>query len=126
MRTHIQILGWLHIALNILCVITGVGIFIACSAAGAATAATGGHDASGVAALLGGIGIFVGGFVALIGLPGTIIGWGLLKEASWARIGGIIISILQLLNFPFGTAIGIYGLWVLFSPEAVAIFESRA
>ena len=128
MRTHIQVLGWLHIALNVLYIITGTAIFMICSAAGAATAATGGHNATGVAALLGGIGVFVGGFIALVGLPGALIGWGLLKDAPWARIGGIIASIFNVLNFgafPISTAIGIYGLWVLFNPETTAIFERQ-
>ena len=35
----------------------------------------------------------------------------------WARIVGIIVAILSLLNIPLGTIVGVYGLWVLFSKE---------
>ena len=50
----------------------------------------------------------------------------LLGYKEWARILTIILSCLHILNIPFGTALGVYGLWVLFSPESVAIFERRA
>jgi hypothetical protein len=31
--------------------------------------------------------------------------------------------VLNLLNFPFGTALGFYGIWVLFSRDGQALFE---
>ncbi len=42
-------------------------------------------------------------------------GFGLLDYAPWARSLAVAICVLGLLNFPFGTALGIYGLWVLVS-----------
>jgi len=51
-----------------------------------------------------------------------------LKYAPWARIAGIVLSFIMLLNLAtFGVTfvIGLYGLWVLFNPETVAIFERR-
>jgi len=47
------------------------------------------------------------------GILGVIAGWGLLDRQSWARLLAIVIAFLSLLHFPFGTAIGIYTLWVL-------------
>jgi hypothetical protein len=40
-------------------------------------------------------------------------GFGLLNRRPWGRIVAIIAAILALLKFPFGTALGIYTLWVL-------------
>jgi hypothetical protein len=37
----------------------------------------------------------------------------LLRRASWARIFAIVVSFLMLIHPPFGTALGIYTLWVL-------------
>ena len=37
----------------------------------------------------------------------------------------IVISVLDLLNIPFGTALGIYGLWVLTKPETEALLSGR-
>jgi hypothetical protein len=44
-------------------------------------------------------------------------GWKLLKEKANARTWGIIGSVLSLLSFPLGTAVGVYGLWFLFGEE---------
>jgi hypothetical protein len=42
-----------------------------------------------------------------------IAGYGLLQRRPWGRIVAIIVAILALLKIPFGTALGIYTLWVL-------------
>ncbi|MBP1599060.1 MAG: hypothetical protein H6Q05_4437 [Acidobacteria bacterium] len=63
-------------------------------------------------------------FVLLItSLPAVVTGIGLLRMASWSRIVAIILSALHLVSFPFGTALGAYGLWVLLSRETVSCFE---
>ncbi len=38
---------------------------------------------------------------------------GLLNRRPWGRTVAIIVAILALVKFPFGTALGIYTLWVL-------------
>lgn len=47
-----------------------------------------------------------------------ILGIGLLQRQSWARVLGIVLGIISLLHVPFGTALGIYTLWVLLSADA--------
>ena len=47
------------------------------------------------------------------GALGIITGWGLLQRQSWARMPAIVFGVLSLFDFPFGTALGIYSLWVL-------------
>jgi len=37
---------------------------------------------------------------------------------SWARIVAIIVGCLNLLHVPFGTALGVYTLWVLLNDES--------
>jgi hypothetical protein len=64
--------------------------------------------------------------VLLISLPGLIAGVGLLQFKPWARILAIIISALDLFGFPFHTALGIYGLWVLLNRETEQLFASTA
>jgi hypothetical protein len=51
--------------------------------------------------------------MALLGLPGLLAGYGLLTRKPWARILAIVVGILSLLNFPIGTAIGLYTQWAL-------------
>ncbi len=43
--------------------------------------------------------------------------WSVLKRRPWARIFSIVLSALYLPTFPLGTAVGIYGLWVLTKVE---------
>lgn len=44
---------------------------------------------------------------------GIIAGWGLLERQPWARMLTIVLGFFNLLDMPFGTALGIYTLWVL-------------
>lgn len=60
------------------------------------------------------------GFVGLFGtlfmigaLLGFAAGWGLLERKPWARTLTIVLGVLSLFDLPFGTALGIYTLWVL-------------
>ena len=62
-------------------------------------------------------------FILVMSIPDIIAGIGLLERRPWARILGIILCILGLLHFPLGTIVGVYGLWVLFSPETEALFQ---
>ena len=43
--------------------------------------------------------------------------WGLFEREPWARFLGLVLGFLALVRFPFGTALGIYTLWVLL-PES--------
>jgi hypothetical protein len=49
---------------------------------------------------------------------GIAAGVGLLQRQRWGRTLTIILGIIALFNVPFGTALGIYTLWVLMSPNA--------
>lgn len=49
-------------------------------------------------------------FVALMGI---VDGIGLLFNRIWAQNLGVVLSMLNLIVFPLGTAIGIFGLWQL-------------
>ncbi len=79
----------------------------------------------GAGLLFGTIGVLVILMIAIISVPNILPGWALIKHKSWGRILAIILSILNIFAFPLGTALGVYGLWVLFQPEAVQILEGR-
>lgn len=55
--------------------------------------------------------------VAIIGGIDAMAGWRLLKGRPNARTWGIVASIISLLGFPLGTALGIYGLWFFFGEQ---------
>lgn len=60
--------------------------------------------------------------LVLLSIPGIIAALGLYRRKEWARILTLILSVIGIFNFPFGTAIGIYSIWVLIQPESVASF----
>ena len=117
LERHVPILGWLHVAGGVLFVVTGLFIF---------TFFTGIGVASGEAEamrILGIIGFSVGSFLIVMGLPGLAAGYGLLKRKPWARMLTLVLGILNLINFPLGTIMGVYTLWVLLDDRAIAYFE---
>jgi len=64
--------------------------------------------------MLAGVGaVIVGVFLLGIAVMDVVIGFGLWKLQNWARILTIVLSVLDLIHVPFGTALGVYGLWVL-------------
>jgi hypothetical protein len=54
---------------------------------------------------------------------GVIGGAGLFSYKPWARILVMIVSAVNCLNIPVGTAKGIYSIWVLMQPETIELFE---
>jgi hypothetical protein len=124
MKQHISILGILYIVFGCLGIL-GAFFFLVVFGGIAGIVglvAQGEPDASVAVPILGGIGVVVSAAIALFSLPGLIVGIGLTKFRRWARIGGVVLSALNLLNFPIGTALGAYGLWVLMSKESEPIF----
>jgi uncharacterized membrane protein (DUF2068 family) len=73
-----------------------------------------------LAPFLGAIGMVISAFA----IAGLIAGWGLLSHASWARMLAIVLGCISLIHFPFGTALGIYTLWVLL-PEGGEVEYAR-
>jgi len=69
--------------------------------------------------LLGSIAIFVLAKACF----GFLAGWGLLQRQSWARMLTLVLSFLALFNIPFGTALGVYSLWVLLPSQAEKEYE---
>ena len=57
---------------------------------------------------------------------GVAAGWGLMQRLDWARVLAIVLSFISLFNPPFGTALGIYTLWVLLSHDADAEYRALA
>lgn len=70
--------------------------------------------------------VFILVFTVLFSIPKVIAGYGLRKHKSWARPWAIAASIMCCLSFPFGTAIGVFGLIFLLSDEGKAYFENRS
>jgi len=55
-----------------------------------------------------------------------IAGFGLLERQRWGRPLVLVLAFIALLNVPFGTALGVYTLWVLMYPQAEVEYNRRA
>ena len=51
--------------------------------------------------------------MGLLSLPSLIGGIGLLLGHNWGRVLVMIVSVFELIKFPFGTVVGVYSLWAL-------------
>jgi|SRR3954462_7868217 hypothetical protein len=126
MRTHVKVLGVLYIALSIfgVCAALLLGLAIG-TASGIVGLNADAHDAAIALPIIGLAGTALITFLLAVSLPGLVTGIGLLKFQPWARILGIVLAVLQLINIPFGTVLGIYALWVLLSKETEPLFSPR-
>ena len=125
MANHVKILGAIYIALSTISLFAALFLAMAVGTAGAIVgAAADSNDAAVALPIIGIAGSALVAFLVIVSLPGLIAGVGLLKMRPWARIVGIIVAILSLLNIPLGTIVGLYGLWVLFNKETEQLLES--
>jgi len=121
LQMHVQIAGWLNIVANGILLLFGICGFVFLVAIGAFAAADSGDPvAMPILALTGTAGLVL---FAVVGLPGMVAGYGLLRRKKWGQILGIVVGLLSLFNFPIGTAIGGYTLFVLFQNSAKEFFD---
>jgi hypothetical protein len=127
METHVKVLGILYIAVSALSLIGALFLMLVFgSTAGIVGATADPSDAAIAIPILGIAGTALVALLMLLALPGLIAGWGLMTFKPWARILAIVLCVLNLINFPFGTVLGIYGLWVLLNKETERLFERPA
>jgi hypothetical protein len=123
MDTHVKVLGILNIVFGAVGLCVAAFLTLIFGGVAGLAGAEGDQDATLV---LGVIGVMVVSLMVVTSLPSIIVGYGLYKRLAWSRIAGIVLSVLSLISIPFGTALGIYGLWVLFSKEGERVFEAPA
>ncbi|MFH1689884.1 MAG: hypothetical protein ABIE42_06560 [Candidatus Eisenbacteria bacterium] len=116
MQKHVTLLGVLFIAYHVLGLIVGIFIMALLSTIGCLT-----HDPQAVA-ILTTIGVGIGMFLVVLSVPGLIAGIGLLRRKSWSRILSLIVGAFDLIDIPFGTALGAYSFWVLLQDDTLQVF----
>lgn len=126
MEQHIKVLGVLNIVWGGLGALGGLVLLMILGGAYGIVGAVAHHEPDAFIALP--IIAIIGGAISilllLLSAPAIIAGIGLIMLEPWTRILAIIVSALHLLNFPLGTALGIYGLWVLLSQDSLRCFSA--
>jgi len=71
------------------------------------------------------VGVWAGGIISFFSIPEIIAGVGLIKRKEWGRILALVVSFLNLIWFPLGTALGVYSIIILLNDESVKIFNPQ-
>lgn len=125
MSTHVRVLAWLNIAMGFL----GVGLALLVFAGGtilpAILQAAVPDEADIPLAIVQLIVTVVTGVILTLSLPCLVLGFGLYNFRPWARVLGLVLAALNLLNVPLGTALSLYAFWVLLKPESEALFKAQ-
>lgn len=116
MEMHVKIVGWLHVIGSSVFLMVGLLLLMLLPGIGLAS---GDPVARRVLGVVGPV-LFV--FLTVIALPGLAAGYGLLRRRSWSRVLAIVVGIINLMNFPVGTMIGIYSCFVLLQEASADYF----
>jgi hypothetical protein len=122
MDTHVKVLGVLDVVFGSLGVLGALALMLVFGGAAGIVGASGDPDAAIAMPIIGITGLTLVVFLLLLSVPAVIIGIGLVRFRPWARIAGIVLAVIDMIWFPVGTLVGIYGLWVLFSRETERLF----
>jgi hypothetical protein len=122
-QSHVHLLGILWLAMSALNAVGGLVLIVVANTffphlheLGAPADVPTGF----LSAIVGTIGIIVLAKAAC----GFIAGWGLLHGESWGRIVALVLSFISLFNIPFGTAIGVYTMWVLLPGQSQQEYDA--
>jgi hypothetical protein len=125
METHVKVLAWFNLVLG------GLGIVLAALVIGggailAEVLPSIPADVDIPMSVIQLVATIITVVVLTASLPCLALGYGLLNLRPWARVLGIVLSAINLLNVPFGTAVALYAFWVLLKPETEALFRRQA
>jgi len=121
---HVDFLGVLFIIWGVLTTLVGVSTLALGVAAASMIASRGGGGqfAAGVTAAafttLALIAIVWGVVHVAVGVP-------LRRRHPWARLVALMLGSVDLLLLPYGTALGVYALWVLLNEKGKELFMAR-
>jgi len=122
-QEHIHLLAILWFAISALSAVGGVVLFVVANTLFAHLHEMGAPPevpTSFLSSLLSTIGILILAKAAC----GFIAGWGLMKREPWARVVALVLAFISLINIPFGTALGVYTLWVLLPGTSEQEYEA--
>ncbi len=120
MKKHVTVVGALHIGFAILGLIGALATYLSLNFAQSFVS---GEDIP--VKVLTAIKIFVPGLITVVSLLSIVGGIGLFSYKEWARILIIVMSAINCLNVPIGTAKGVYSIWALLQDETIRLFKGE-
>lgn len=128
MKRHADFLGLLYLAWGAIFAIVGLAGFALAGGAlaiarGGGPVAVGSDFAAGLTALTLAL---IAVLALLFGILHLWLGAALRRYRPWARLFALALAVIDLVLFPFGTALGAYACWVLLTEEGRALYVSGA
>jgi hypothetical protein len=123
-REHVRLLGILWLALSAFNAVGAVILYVLANTLFLHMSEMGGP--LGASAWLRPFLAVVALVVAAKAALGFVTAWGLLQREPWACLLTIVLAFLALFNIPFGTALGVYTLWVLLPADSDAEYREQA
>lgn len=121
MKQHVSLVGALHVGFGILGLLGALAVYFSFHFVFGFV-----EDVDVAEELISFIGNTLSLIILFFSTLGIIGGIGLFTHKSWARILVMIVSAINCLNIPIGTAKGVYSIWVLMQPETIDLFEEQS
>ena len=126
MKSHVDFLGLLFIVWGLLTVV--IGLSTLALGIGAVSLITSVHRTSGgeVAAGITAAAFTTLALIAIVwGAAHVIVGVPLRRRTPWSRLMALMLGSVDLLLLPYGTALGVYALYVLLNEKGKSLFMAN-
>ena len=127
MKPRVDLLGVLFMLWGALTMLIGASTLALGIAAAAIVASAGRAGTGQFGASLTAITFMTLAILALIwGGVHLIVGTLVRRRRHWSRHAAMMLGTVDLLLLPYGTALGVYSLWILLREDSKQLFESEA
>lgn len=122
-KDHNKLLGILFLSWGGLHIVGfGIAILFMLGLGGAVLSTSSSSEAAPIAAVFGFTTVILV-FAMIFAIPAVIAGLKMRKEKPGAKTWVLIAAILAVLNFPLGTALGVYALWFMFGDQGKSFYS---
>ena len=123
MGSHVDFIGLLFIVWGLLTILVGLSTLALGVGAVAMIASNAEGGGSQMAAGLTALTFAALAVIAMLwGAAHVVVGLPLRRRQTWARLAALVLGSIDLVLLPYGTALGIYALWVLLNERGKALF----
>lgn len=123
-ESHVDLVGVLFMIWGALTILIGASTLALGMAAASLISAAADSGRGQFAASLTAATFTVFALLAMVWGAGHVaVGTLVRRRRHWSRLGAILLGSVDLLLLPYGTALGVYALWVLLHDDARRLFE---
>jgi hypothetical protein len=124
--SHVDFVGVLFIVWGLLTTLVGVSTLALGVGAAALIRSAGRGEGGAFAAGLTAVAFTILAVIAILwGTAHVVVGVPLRRHEPWSRLLALMLGSVDLLLLPFGTALGVYALYVLLNEKGKALFADH-